>query len=148
MALTSTNNKRSGWLDQYHLYPNASKFHNTVRGFFIIDSYFKNLKCYQEVPVKGLVPDYPNNYDAVDWFVDELNTVIELHGKQHYEKVMFGKKSFYESEQDFKKIQFRDNRKKTFLIEAGYNFVEISYKEAKNLTPEYIKNKIFNESYT
>ena len=129
MALTSTNNKRSGWLDQYHLYPNASKFHNTVRGFFIIDSYFKNLKCYQEVPVKGLVPDYPNNYDAVDWFVDELNTVIELHGKQHYEKVMFGKKSFYESEQDFKKIQFRDNRKKTFLIEAGYNFVEIYYKE-------------------
>lgn len=147
MALTSTNNKRSGWLDQYHLYPNASKFHNTVRGFFISDSYFKNLKCYQEVPVKGLVPDYPNNYDAVDWFIDELNTVIELHGKQHYEKVMFGKKSFYESEQDFKKIKFRDNRKKTFLIEAGYNFVEISYKEAKNLTPEYIKNKIFNESY-
>lgn len=147
MALISINNKRSGWLDQYHLYPNASKFHNTVRGFFISDLYFKNLKCYQEVPVKGLVPDYPNNYDAVDWFIDELNTVIELHGKQHYEKVMFGKKSFYESEQDFKKIQFRDNRKKTFLIEAGYNFVEISYKEAKKLTPEYIKNKIFNESY-
>lgn len=57
---------------------------------------------------------------------------------------MFGKKSFYEAEQDFKNIQFRDNRKKTYLLEANYNFVEISYKEAKLLTPQYIKDKVFS----
>jgi hypothetical protein len=139
-----TNSKRSTWFDQYHLYPHASKFHNTLRTFFTTDPYFKKLKCYQEVPLKALVESYPNSFDAVDWFIDELNTVIELHGKQHYEKVMFGKKSFYEAEQDFKNIQFRDNRKKTYLLEANYNFVEISYKEAKLLTPQYIKDKVFS----
>lgn len=145
MALISTN-KRASWVDQYYLYPHASKFHNTLRSFFITDSFFTSLKCYQEVPVKALISDYPNNYDAVDWYIDELNTVIELHGKQHYEQVMFGYKPFEEAKKDFHNIQYRDNRKKTFLIDAGYNYVEVSYKDAKKLTPEYIKQKIF-ESY-
>lgn len=143
MKSQSQKNKRSGWVDQYYLYPHASKFHNTLRGFFTTDPFFSSLKCYQEVPVKALVDHYPNGYDAVDWYIDELNTIIELHGKQHYEQVMFGYKPFYEAKKDFHRIQYRDNRKKTFLIESDYNFLEISYKEAKLLTPEYIKQKIF-----
>ena len=141
-----TNDKRAGWSDQFFHYPNASKFHNKLRDLFRTDTYFKNLKCYQEVPLSGLVPSYPNNYDAVDWFIDELNTVIELHGKQHYEQVLFGYKPYEEAKKDFHNIQYRDNRKKTFLIDAGYNYVEVSYKEAKKITPDYIKQKIF-ESY-
>jgi hypothetical protein len=141
-----TNDKRSGWSDQFFHYPNASKFHNKLRDLFRTDTYFKNLKCYQEVPLSGLVSSYPNNYDAVDWFIDELNTVIELHGKQHYEQVLFGYKPYEEAKKDFHNIQYRDNRKKTFLIDAGYNYVEVSYKEAKKITSDYIKQKIF-ESY-
>lgn len=140
------NDKRSSWKDQFFHYPNASKFHNTVRDIFRTDSYFKNLKCFQEVPVSGLVNSYPNNFDAVDWFVDELNTVVELHGKQHYEKVLFGYKAYDNAKKDFHNIQYRDNRKKTFLIDAGYNYVEISYKNAKKLSAEFLKNKIFYES--
>lgn len=137
------NDKRSAWKDQFFHYPNASKFHNALREIFKTDTYFKSLKCYQEVPVSGLVVSYPNNFDAVDWFVDELNTVIELHGKQHYQQVMFGYKPYEEAKKDFHNIQYRDNRKKTFLIDAGYNYVEVSYKDAKKLNAEYIKNKIF-----
>ena len=140
------NDKRSAWKDQFYHYPNASKFHNVLRELFRTDAYFKNLKCYQEVPLSALVPSYPNNYDAVDWFVDELNTVIELHGKQHYEQVMFGYKAYDLAKKDFHNIQYRDNRKKTFLIDAGYNYVEVSYKEAKKITSDFIKNKIFYES--
>jgi hypothetical protein len=139
-------NKRSGWHNQFFHYPNASKFHNTVRDIFRTDTYFKNLKCYQEVPLSALVPSYPNNFDTVDWFVDELNTIIELHGKQHYEQVMFGYKPYETAKKDFHNIQYRDNRKKTFLIDAGYNYVEVSYKDAKKLSSEYLKNKIFYES--
>ena len=36
-----------------------------------------------------LVEGYSNNYDAVDWYIRELNCIIELHGKQHYEQVKF-----------------------------------------------------------
>ena len=135
--------KRSGWLNQFHLYPNASKFHNAIREIFRTDAFFKNLQCYQEVQLSALVEGYPNNKDAVDWYIDELNLVIELHGKQHYEPVLFGYKPFYEVEKDFHNIRYRDNRKKTQLIASGYNFVELSYKEARLITSEYIKNKIF-----
>lgn len=138
-----TNDKRSAWKDQFFHYPNASNFHNRLRDIFRTDNYFKSLKCYQEVPLSGLVLSYPNNFDAVDWFIDELNTVIELHGKQHYEQTIFGYKSYDEAKKDFHNIQYRDNRKKTFLIDAGYNYVEISYKDAKKINSDYIKNKIF-----
>ena len=139
-------NKRSSWYNQFHLYPNASKFHNDVREILRTDNFFKNLHCYQEVPVKSLVETYPNNKDCVDWFIDEYNIIIELHGKQHYEQVLFGYKSFYEAKKDFHNIQYRDNRKKNFLVDSGYNYVEISYKEAKKLSPEFLKKKIFYES--
>jgi hypothetical protein len=137
------NDKRSSWKDQFFHYPNASKFHNSVRDIFRTDIYFKNLKCFQEVPLSGLVASYPNNFDAIDWFVDELNTVVELHGKQHYEQVIFGYKSYQEAKKDFHNIQFRDNRKKTFLVDAGYNYVEISYKDAKKINANFIKDLIF-----
>ena len=139
-------NKRSAWHNQFFHYPNASKFHNTVRDIFRTDNYFKNLKCYQEVPLSALVSSYPNNFDTVDWFIDELNTVIELHGKQHYEQVIFGYKPYEIAKKDFHNIQYRDNRKKTFLIDSGYNYVEISYRDAKKLSSDYLKNKIFYES--
>ena len=139
-------NKRSGWFNQYHLYPNASKFHNDVREIFRTDSFFKNLQCYQEVPLSALVNSYPNNKDAVDWYIDELNTIVELHGKQHYAQVLFGYKPFLEAKKDFHNIQYRDNRKKTFLVDSGYNYVEISYKEAKHLSSDFLKTKIFHES--
>lgn len=138
--------KRSSWLNQFHYYPNASKFHNHVRDIFRTDTFFKNFNCFQEVPLSSLVLGYPNNKDAVDWYIDELNTVLELHGKQHYEQVLFGYKPFYEAKKDFHNIQYRDNRKKNYLIESGYNYVAISYKEAKNLSSEFLKNKILYES--
>lgn len=138
-----TNDKRSGWKDQFFHYENASKFHNSLREIFRTDTYFKNFKCYQEVPLSSLVSNYPNNFDAVDWFIDELNTIIELHGKQHYEQVIFGYKPYQEAKKDFHNIQFRDNRKKTFLVDAGYNYVEISYRDAKKITAAFIKDKIF-----
>ena len=138
--------KRSTWLNQFHLYPNASKFHNDVREIFRTDSFFKNLHCYQEVPLSSLVESYPNNKDSVDWFIDEYNTIIELHGKQHYEQVLFGYKSYFNAKKDFHNIQYRDNRKKNFLVDSGYNYVEISYKEAKKISSDFLKTKIFYES--
>ena len=39
--------------------------------------------------MSSLVSGYPNNYDAVDWLIDEFSLVIELHGKQHYHATQF-----------------------------------------------------------
>lgn len=137
-------NKRSQWLNQYTLIESASAFHNKVRGIFVTDSFFKNLNCFQEVLVSALVDSYVNNYDAVDWYIDELNTVLELHGVQHYKMQSFGSKDSYANQvKAFNNIKYRDNRKKYALINAGYTYIEISYKEISKLNSEYLKNKIW-----
>lgn len=137
---------RSIWKNQYFYYENASSFHNKVREIFITDKFFKQLNCFQEVPVKDLVPTYINRYDAVDWYIDELNVILELHGKQHYQMQSFGSKDSYINQiKTFNNIKFRDNRKKTSLLNSNYTYIEISYKDKKNLTAEYLKNLILNK---
>lgn len=95
--------------------------------------------------MKDLVESYPNRYDAIDWFVDELNTVLELHGIQHYKMQSFGSQdSFFNQKKAFNNIKYRDNRKKTFLSEAGYNYIALSYKDVSKLSSEYLKSIILN----
>ena len=94
--------------------------------------------------MSALVDSYVNNYDAVDWYIDELNTVLELHGVQHYKMQSFGSKDSYANQvKAFNNIKYRDNRKKYALINAGYTYIEISYKEISKLNSEYLKNKIW-----
>lgn len=137
---------RSKWKNQYYLYDSASKFHNSVREIFINDPFFKQLKCFQEVPVKDLVNTYPNNFDAVDWYIDELNTIIELHGVQHYKIQSFGSSdSVYNQRKNFYNIRYRDNRKKHALLEAGFFYFEIPYTEKNKLSPDYFKQLLFQD---
>lgn len=135
--------KRSKWKTQFHEIESSSNFHLVLRKIFTTDPFFKNLKCFQEVSVSSLVESYPNNFDAVDWYIDELNLIIELHGVQHYKMQSFGSKDSYANQvKAFNNIKYRDNRKKHALLTAGYLFLEISYKHANKLNSEYIKQKI------
>lgn len=139
---------RSQWKNQFFHYENASNFHNELRSIFVSDNFFKQLKCFQEVPVKDLVPSYVNSFDCVDWYIDEFSTVIELHGVQHYKMQSFGSNdSVYNQRKNFYNIRYRDNRKKHALLEAGFFYLEISYKDKNKLTADYIKQKLFEESH-
>lgn len=135
--------KRSKWKNQYQLIDGSSNFHNKVREIFSSDPFFKQLKCFQEVLLSSLVDNYPNNYDAVDWYIDEFSCVIELHGVQHYKLQSFGSKdSVFNQKKNFNNIRFRDNRKKTALLSAGYSYIEISYKDERKLSADFLKNKL------
>ena len=138
---------RSGWKNQYYTYDSASKLHNKLKEVFVSDQFFKQLQCYQEVPVRDLVPSYPNGMDAIDWYIDEYNTIIECHGIQHYKMQSFGSKdSVFNQKKNFHNIQYRDNRKKTLLVNSGYNYIEIPYTDYNKIDSAYIKQKIFYES--
>ena len=138
---------RTSWKNQFFLYENASNFHNSLRTIFTTDQFFKQLQCYQEVPVKDLVPSYPNYHDSLDWYIDSYNVVLELHGIQHYKMQSFGSSdSYWNQRKNFYNIKYRDNRKKTALLDANYIYIELPYKESKKITAEYLKNKIFYES--
>ncbi len=137
-------NNRSSWKNQFFIYESASDFHNKVREIFATDNYFKQIQCFQEVLVSNLVSKYDNNLEAVDWYIDSLNVVIELHGEQHYKMTSFGNQSYNEKVKTFNNIRYRDNKKKTTLIENGYTYIEIPYKLKPKLTAELIKQMIYS----
>ena len=103
------------------------------------------MKCFQEVPVAALVPGYRHNSHKVDWFIDELGIVIEVHGKQHYELQNFGNSPYMDALKNFNNIKYRDNLKKTALIDAGYEYKEIHYKIAKKINAQTLKEIIFGD---
>ena len=135
--------KRTKWKRQFRRIGSSSLFHETVRKIFVEDTFFKNLSCYQEVPVVDLVDGYSNGRHHVDWYIDELNTVLELHGEQHYAMVNYGNLPFGDAARSFKQIQQRDQQKKQALIIAGYEYREISFKEKKRINAELLKQIIF-----
>jgi len=122
----------------------SSNFHEKVRKIFCEDPFFKNLSCYQEVAVLNLVEDYYDGRHHVDWYIEELNMVLELHGEQHYGIVNYGNKPFLEAKRQFEQIKKRDLNKKQALISSGYEFREISYKKKKSLDAKYLMDIIFN----
>jgi hypothetical protein len=114
-----------------------------VRKIFCEDPFWKSLKCFQEVPVKALVPGYqPNHF--VDWYIDELGTILELHGAQHYQIANFGGASYESAQSNFHDIRYRDNLKKTALVGAGFEYREIGYKLAKKLNSGVLRKILLN----
>lgn len=104
------------------------------------------MKCFQEVPVVALVPTYKHNSHKVDWYIDELGIILEVHGKQHYEMQNFGNSAYMDALKSFNNIRYRDNMKKTALINAGYEYKEIHYKIAKKINAKILKEIIFGDS--
>lgn len=136
--------KRSSWKTQYEKIANSSKFHEAVRSIFISDSFFKSLSCYQEVAVQDLVPEYPTKRHHIDWYIDELGIVIELHGDQHFKFTNRGNIAYEKAVKVFNNSRYRDNAKKTALEAAGYSFIEIPYKALKNLDGRSLKEIILS----
>lgn len=73
----------------------------------------------------------------------DLNIIIEVHGKQHYEEILdscwwIGKRTPKDFLED---LQYRDKYKKEYAINNGYLYLELSYIDVIN--GEY-KNKINN----
>lgn len=111
----------------------------------IADPLLRGFKAYQEVPVKDLCPGYKHNH-FFDWYIQELNTVLELHGAQHYEIVNYGNVSYEQAQRNFAGIQFRDKKKKTAALTADYIYKEISYKEYPKLNATNLKQLLFKVS--
>lgn len=131
---------KSSWKTKYFMVESASNFHNRVRDILCTDSFFKNLRAYQEVLMRDLVPDYHSHLEAVDWYIEDLNLILELHGRQHYQMTNFGDIGYDHAMRNFHRQQSRDSNKKFTLEEAGYRYIEISYKLYSQLDAELLKD--------
>lgn len=132
--------RRNKWKDKFFEKPDASRMHAKVQEI-LKEGTFKNLSCYQEVPVSELVE---NTKDIlyVDWFVEAFNLIIELHGIQHYKPTSFSREGKLKRDINFIASHNRDENKKTLLEGAGYLFIEIPYTDESKLSEEYILNKL------
>lgn len=132
---------RNSWADQYEQLPSQSAFHEKVREIFRT-GWFKSLQCFQEVPVKDLIPNYYSGQHRYDWWIKELGTVVELHGQQHYSATSFGSASYEQKQTAFAQSQRRDSDKKEAAMEAGFKYIEVSYKDISKLNVEWLKELI------
>jgi hypothetical protein len=135
---------RARWHTQFVVLEGSSNFHKTVGQILATDPLFRHSRCFQEVPIKDLVPDYGPDH-RLDWYLADYNVCLELHGAQHYKATSFGSSPVRKVEEDFRESQYRDNLKKTALVQAGYVFREVHYRLAKRLNPELLKAIIFSE---
>jgi hypothetical protein len=134
---------RVNWKTQFDFIEANSKFHNKVRDILRRDVPFRFMNCFQEIPVHELCPGYHSRAHRYDWFIEDTGHVIELHGEQHYKFTNRGNIGYEEAHRAFKKGQARDRQKKIAAIEAGFEYVEISYKFANKLDAKLLKQLIF-----
>lgn len=110
---------------------NASALHRKVLG--LLREAFPAMRIFedQSVEVNG-------RKLFVDLFIRDLGVCIECHGRQHDEFVPH----FHGTRVEFQRSQERDRAKKQALVDAGYAFLEVREKEAKNLTATDLANLV------
>ena len=133
-------NPKNHWANQFQSLSNQSNFHEGVRHIFQTDPFFSHLTCYQEVPVQDLIPEYYSKQHRFDWYIEELNIVLELHGEQHYKPTNFGSMSYEQVQREFADGRRRDQLKQEAALEANFKYVSLSYKEINKLTGTYLKS--------
>lgn len=74
--------------------------------------------------------DCYNGLYRYDFYLPEINTILECNGEQHY---IFTKK-FYKTKTDFSKAQERDRRKISYALAHGIKIYCIPYWEIENLS--------------
>ena len=134
---------RSSWTTQFQQLPNQSKFHEEMRRV-LQEGGWKRFYAYQEVPVVEVCSSYHSKLHRYDWYIPDLYTVIELHGVQHYKFSNRGNISYNKALDAFKAGQRRDSLKKTAALEEGLTYVEIPYKHYGKLTPELLKEMLYD----
>lgn len=101
---------------------NASKLH--IRARELIKDIFPNDILYEEIVLVGSKKFNMKNLYA-DFFIKSRKVVIEVHGKQHYEKTSH----FHNSKLEFIQAKARDARKKEWCDINSIIYIELPYGE-------------------
>jgi len=73
--------------------------------------------------------DCYNGLYRYDFFLPEINTLVEVNGEQHY----IPTKRFYKNKTEFSKAQERDRRKISYALARGMKLYCIPYWEIDNI---------------
>ena len=84
--------------------------------------------------------DCYNGLYRYDFYLPDLNTILEANGSQHY---IFTKK-FYKNKSEFLKAQERDRRKVSYALAHGIKIYCIPYWEMDNISSV---EDLFNDKF-
>ena len=73
-----------------------------------------------------------------DIYISSVNTIVEIHGSQHYKYHYV----FHRTYEGFKQDQKRDKDKKEYAERLGYNYIVVDYREHK---PELALERFINQ---
>ena len=81
-----------------------------------------------------------------DFYIPELNLLIEYHGEQHYKPAKWFSKKEEKVVENFRLQKIRDRIKRKYAKDNGINFLIISYKKIKKIE-NILEKEILNGEY-
>ena len=110
-----------------------------LKEFFNIN--FERFKRFEDLRGKG------DKKLEFDFYLPDLNTLIEYQGEQHYRPVQYMGCSLEEAEQNFKDQLIRDQMKRDYCEEKGYYLMEIPFdvkgvENIRNFIEFYLKENV------
>lgn len=106
----------------------------------LLESGIGGLRIQQEVSVRDIWPAYVNGRDKFDYYLPQINLVVELHGEQHYKPVNFGGVSDNAATQNYIRRVKVDERKAIAAKKAGLTYISFRYDD--DITKELLFSKI------
>lgn len=85
-------------------------------------------KSQKEVPLERLTKNRLHSGIVVDFYIEEINTVIEVHGIQHYQPSGFGMNEI-DTLNAYSKQLDRDSKLRSICNMFSINLIEIPYNE-------------------
>ncbi len=113
---------------KYQYNKSASKLHKLM-GEILHQPPWNHYRIYQEYPVNKINPKFKSGREHFDWYVKDLNLVIELMGQQHEKPATFGGISKLQAKFDLIKRVKKDMSKKEAAEESGCIYIAIWYDE-------------------
>ena len=120
---------------KYQYNKGASRLHRTI-GEILRSPPWNHYRVYQEYPVNKINPKFKSGRERFDWYIKDLNLIIELMGSQHEVPVTFGGISKLQAGFDLIKRIKKDISKKLAAEEMDCIYLVIWYHEI--ITPELL----------
>ena len=108
--------------------PNPSSLHLSARS--IIKEIFTLSAAYEEVQLLG-------SKLVADFFIPDMETIIEVHGEQHYKHIPH----FHKTKEDFYRALARDENKKTWAEINNLSYIELPFNKInqwRRIIKEYL----------
>ena len=108
--------------------PNPSSLHLSARS--IIKEIFTMSAVYEEVQLLG-------SKLVADFFIPDMETIIEVHGEQHYKHIPH----FHKTKEDFYRVLARDENKKTWAEINNLSYIELPFNKInqwRRIIKEYL----------